>query len=69
MEKGIAAVAARLAPDELVDWDRYRQCTTCRAPGGQACFSLSSRIIDGRPDGPAQLLQRPHASRRLRSRG
>jgi hypothetical protein len=53
----------------LTDWDLYRKCNLiCRAPSGQPCFTVSGRIVNGRPDGARTDLEHPHTSRKMRTR-
>lgn len=56
------------AVTEPVNWDDWRMCPICRAPIGGACFTLSGRVIGGRPDGVRTELPRPHTLRRRRIR-
>lgn len=54
---------------EQVDWSAYRACSqVCRAPIGQPCVSLSSKVVDGRPDGVRIELDQPHKARKPRTR-
>lgn len=53
----------------IVDWDAYRACSqVCRAKMGQPCFSISGKVVDGRPDQVRTVLSRPHVSRKLRTK-
>lgn len=45
------------------DWDGWRKCTTCQAPTGEPCYSLSGRVVDGQPDGVPTVLLEPHRAR------
>jgi hypothetical protein len=50
------------------DWNEYRKCSqVCRAAIGEPCFSLSGRIVGGRPDGVRTPLAVPHVSRKRRT--
>lgn len=52
----------------MTDWSLYRKCyRVCRARMGEPCFTLSGRIVDGRPDGVLTRLATPHVSRELRT--
>lgn len=51
---------------EPTDWMAYRKCPICRRVCGEPCYSTSSRIIDGQPDGVRTDLEVPHVARRLR---
>lgn len=54
--------------DEDTDWDLYRKCSqVCRAAIGEPCFSLSGRIVGGRPDEVRTPLAVPHVSRKRRT--
>lgn len=72
IEPSLIPTIARLdAADaaQAIDWTAYRKCSQiCRAEIGEACFSLSGRIVGGRPDRVRTELSKPHASRKLRVR-
>ncbi len=69
MPDELAAVVARIEHEEAVqavDWSAYRRCG-CGAATGQPCRTLSSAIVNGRPDGvPAELVH-AHVSRQRRT--
>lgn len=48
--------------------DDYLTCTVCRVGRGIKCRSRSGRIVNGRPDGKAIELDRPHTIRRVTRR-
>lgn len=50
------------------DWSAFQSCRTCLAPMGGPCVALNGRVAGGRPDGVPVELERPHVSRRRRSR-
>lgn len=53
----------------VTDWNAYRKCSViCRAPSGQPCTTVSTRIVDGHPDGVRTVLEHPHRSRKLKTR-
>lgn len=52
----------------VTDWDLYRKCPIDRAPTGKPCFSQSTRIVNGVPDGIRNILEHPHNARRVKSR-
>lgn len=63
IEPGIASLVAAAA----VDWTAYRACPTCKAASGEACRTMSGRVVGGRPDGAAQPLSHAHVARVRRS--
>lgn len=53
----------------VTNWGLYRKCIRiCRAPIGEPCFTVSSRIVNGQPDRVRTPLEEPHTSRLLRGR-
>jgi hypothetical protein len=70
LDPALTATVARTEPaPDAVDWNAYRKCSqVCRAEIGQPCFSLSGRIVGGRPDGVRTPLTHAHAARKLRIR-
>lgn len=49
--------------------DDYRKCSQiCGAKIGEPCFSLSGRIVGGRPDGIRTPLDAPHKARKRRTK-
>lgn len=71
LEPSLAATVDRLGQEDVepVDWGRYRKCSqVCRAPAGEPCFSLSGRIVGGRPDGVRTPLTHAHKARKLSTR-
>jgi hypothetical protein len=69
LEPSLVATVNRLEAADVTDWDDYRKCSQiCRAEIGEACFSMSGRIIGGRPDGVRTYLAVAHASRKKRTR-
>lgn len=51
----------------MIYWNGYRACPVCKAHLGEPCMSLSSAIINGRPDGKATVAEKPHSSRKRRT--
>lgn len=53
---------------EPTNWDDFRKCSTvCGAETGEPCFTTSSSIANGRPDGIKHILDGPHNARKRRT--
>lgn len=67
MVESPAATPLFKADDGPVYPDDYRACSqVCGAALGERCFSLSSNVANGRPDGVRTYMPQPHTTRKLR---